>query len=105
MNWRRKSVEQCMALAEKKGLRRSLGPASLVMLGIGCIIGAGLFALTGIVAYYASAPTAETELAQPFSAPVRAELAPLITPTLALMRGWRRAKQVRRGHLHGVRYA
>jgi len=61
--------------------------------------------LVGIVAYYASAPTAKTDLAQPLSAPVRAELAPLITPTLALMRGWRTAKQVRRGRRHGVRYA
>jgi tetraprenyl-beta-curcumene synthase len=60
--------------------------------------------LTGIVAYYASAPTAETELAQPLSAPVRAQLRPLITPTLALMRAWRMAKQVRRGRRHGVRH-
>ena len=37
-------------------LRRSLGPVSLVMLGIGCIIGAGLFALTGIVASQNSGP-------------------------------------------------
>jgi len=31
-------------------LRRTLGPANLVMLGIGAIIGAGLFSLTGIAA-------------------------------------------------------
>jgi len=60
--------------------------------------------LTGVVAYYASAPTAETEFAQPLSAPVRAQLRPLITPTLALMRAWRMAKQVRRGRRHGVRH-
>jgi APA family basic amino acid/polyamine antiporter len=48
MNWRRKSVEQCMALAEKKGLRRSLGPLQLTMLGIGAVIGTGIFVLTAI---------------------------------------------------------
>ncbi len=32
------------------GLRRTLGPANLVSLGIGAIIGAGLFSLTGIAA-------------------------------------------------------
>jgi tetraprenyl-beta-curcumene synthase len=51
--------------------------------------------LVGIVAYYASAPTANTELARPLIAPVRRELAPLITPTLTLMRAWRLAKRVR----------
>ena len=48
MNWRRKSVEQCLALAEKKGLRRSLGPLQLTMLGIGAVIGTGIFVLTAI---------------------------------------------------------
>jgi hypothetical protein len=51
--------------------------------------------LVGVVAYYASAPAANTESARPLIAPVRRELAPLITPTLALMRGWRAAKRVR----------
>ena len=37
-------------------LQRTLGPASLIMLGIGCVIGAGLFALTGIVASQNSGP-------------------------------------------------
>jgi tetraprenyl-beta-curcumene synthase len=52
--------------------------------------------LVGIVAYYASAPTASSDFARPLIAPVRRELAPLITPTLALMRAWRAAKRVRR---------
>ena len=46
MNWRTKSVEQCLALAEKKGLTRSLGAFQLTMLGIGAIIGTGIFVLT-----------------------------------------------------------
>jgi APA family basic amino acid/polyamine antiporter len=41
-----------LADAEEKGhqLKRTLGPMSLVALGIGAIIGAGLFSLTGIAA-------------------------------------------------------
>ena len=35
---------------EEKGLRRTLGTPTLVALGIGAIIGAGLFSLTGIAA-------------------------------------------------------
>ena len=35
---------------DESGLRRTLGAPSLVMLGIGAIIGAGLFSLTGIAA-------------------------------------------------------
>jgi basic amino acid/polyamine antiporter, APA family len=46
MNWRTKSVEQCLALAEKRGLTRTLGPFQLTMLGIGAIIGTGIFVLT-----------------------------------------------------------
>jgi APA family basic amino acid/polyamine antiporter len=48
MNWRRKSVEQCLALAETKKLRRSLGVLQLTMLGIGAVIGTGIFVLTAI---------------------------------------------------------
>jgi tetraprenyl-beta-curcumene synthase len=51
--------------------------------------------LVGIVAYYASAPAANTEFARPLTTPVRRELRPLLTPTLALMRAWRAAKRVR----------
>lgn len=44
----RKSLEQTFASCEgREGLDRSLGPVSLVCLGIGCIIGAGIFVLTG----------------------------------------------------------
>jgi hypothetical protein len=51
--------------------------------------------LTGVVAYYASAPAACSDFARPLTAPVRRALRPLITPTLALMHGWRAAKRVR----------
>ncbi|HVG11960.1 MAG TPA: amino acid permease [Flavisolibacter sp.] len=48
----KKPMNVLMAEAEdsEKGLKRSLGSWSLVALGIGAIIGAGLFSLTGIAA-------------------------------------------------------
>jgi tetraprenyl-beta-curcumene synthase len=54
-----------------------------------------LMTMTGVVAYYTSAPGAAGELASPVTSRIRAELAPLITPTLAVMRAWRLAKRVR----------
>lgn len=51
--WTRKSIEALNAAADAEGkhkLRRHLGPVHLVMLGVGCIIGAGLFSITGIAA-------------------------------------------------------
>jgi APA family basic amino acid/polyamine antiporter len=44
----RKSVDQCIADGERGGgLRRSLGPLQLTALGVGAIIGAGIFAAIG----------------------------------------------------------
>src|SRR6201990_1272859 len=43
---RTKSLEAIMATAEKKSLHRSLGPFQLTMLGIGAVIGTGIFVLT-----------------------------------------------------------
>ncbi len=51
--------------------------------------------LVGVVAYYASAPTAREEPARAIVDCVCRELRPLITPTLALMRAWRLAKRIR----------
>jgi basic amino acid/polyamine antiporter, APA family len=50
--WRRKSLTLLMAEAseDEKGLKRTLSSKALVALGIGAIIGAGLFSLTGIAA-------------------------------------------------------
>ncbi len=45
-----KPLEQLRAEAEAHTLRRALGPWNLISLGIGAIIGAGLFSLTGIAA-------------------------------------------------------
>jgi len=41
-----KSLDAILATAEKKGLHRSLGPIQLTLLGIGAVIGTGIFVLT-----------------------------------------------------------
>jgi basic amino acid/polyamine antiporter, APA family len=51
-----KPLEALLADAEKGTLKRSLGPFQLVALGIGAIIGAGLFSLTGIAAAQNAGP-------------------------------------------------
>src|ERR671920_478763 len=53
--WSKKSIPLLQAEASESGeghvtLRRSLGALNLVMLGIGAIIGAGIFVLTGTAA-------------------------------------------------------
>jgi APA family basic amino acid/polyamine antiporter len=50
--WRKKSLALLMSEANEseKGLKRTLSSGALVALGIGAIIGAGLFSLTGIAA-------------------------------------------------------
>lgn len=50
--WTRKSITELQEQSEQGSfqLKRTLGPTDLVMLGIGCIIGAGLFSITGIAA-------------------------------------------------------
>jgi basic amino acid/polyamine antiporter, APA family len=48
--WRIKSLDAILATAEKKSLHRSLGPFQLTMLGIGAVIGTGIFVLTATAA-------------------------------------------------------
>lgn len=43
----RKSIESLQLEAENHGLKRTLGPWNLVLLGIGCILGAGIYVMTG----------------------------------------------------------
>lgn len=53
----KKPLEQLMAAGESdKGLKRTLGPANLIALGIGAIIGAGLFVRTAAAAGDAAGP-------------------------------------------------
>ena len=51
-----KPIEALLKDAGHETLRRSLGPTQLVALGIGAIIGAGLFSLTGIAASVNAGP-------------------------------------------------
>ncbi|MGN6817173.1 MAG: amino acid permease [Sphingomonas sp.] len=46
----RKPLETVRAEADNTGMRRSLGPIQLVLIGIGCIIGAGVYVMTGTAA-------------------------------------------------------
>jgi APA family basic amino acid/polyamine antiporter len=57
--WARKSAQllQSEAHEGEHGLKRSLGGGSLVALGIGAIIGAGLFVRTAAAASYAAGPS------------------------------------------------
>jgi len=52
----KKSVDQLQADAASGTLRRVLGPVQLTMLGIGAIIGAGIFVLTGQAAAQHAGP-------------------------------------------------
>ena len=48
--FRRKSIATLQAdAASDTGLKRALGPVNLTLLGIGAIIGTGIFVLTGTV--------------------------------------------------------
>ncbi|MGA9659017.1 MAG: amino acid permease [Asticcacaulis sp.] len=48
--WRIKSLDAILATAEKKSLHRSLGAFQLTMLGVGAVIGTGIFVLTAAAA-------------------------------------------------------
>ena len=45
-----KPLDAILATAEKKGLHRSLGPVQLTLLGVGAVIGTGIFVLTAAAA-------------------------------------------------------
>jgi basic amino acid/polyamine antiporter, APA family len=48
--FRTKSIEQMRAMAANSGMTKSLGALDLILLGIGCVIGTGIFVLTGVAA-------------------------------------------------------
>ncbi len=48
--FRRKSIDQLRETADKKHLRRTLGALDILFMGIGAIIGTGIFVLTGVAA-------------------------------------------------------
>ncbi len=48
--FRTKSIEQMRAAAANSGMAKTLGAVDLILLGIGCVIGTGIFVLTGVAA-------------------------------------------------------
>ncbi|MEN9704193.1 MAG: hypothetical protein RLZZ393_72 [Pseudomonadota bacterium] len=50
MTWRTKPLSLILETAEKRSLKRQLGAWSLTMLGIGAVIGTGIFVLTAVAA-------------------------------------------------------
>ena len=52
----RKSVEELQRNAASHGLKRSLGPLNLVLLGVGCILGAGIYVMPGNAAAHFAGP-------------------------------------------------
>ncbi len=50
LSLRTKSIESIIAGAKKNSLKKTLGPLDLILFGIGCTIGTGIFVLTGIAA-------------------------------------------------------
>jgi APA family basic amino acid/polyamine antiporter len=53
---RRKTIEQVQQDFQQGELRKALGPLNLIFLGIGCIIGTGIFVLTGQAAAQHAGP-------------------------------------------------
>ncbi len=51
--WRLKSIDAILETAERRPLSRSLGPIQLMLLGIGSVIGTGIFVLTADAAQLA----------------------------------------------------
>jgi amino acid transporter len=56
MGWRTKSIAQVQIEFDRGELKRTLGPIHLILFGIGCIIGAGIFVRTGTAAALHAGP-------------------------------------------------
>ncbi|MDK8183328.1 amino acid permease [Paenibacillus sp. UMB4589-SE434] len=54
--FRKKSLSLMLAQSEKKELARAMSLMDLIFLGVGCVIGTGIFVVTGVVAAEASGP-------------------------------------------------
>lgn len=78
--WRTKSIEKALDTSNNGGLHRALSGFDLTLLGIGAVIGAGIFVLTGVAAATKAGPALALSfvvsgLACIFTALVYAELA------------------------------
>ncbi|WP_318503495.1 amino acid permease [Bacillus sp. T3] len=54
--FRKKSLSTMLAHSKKMGLNRTLGLFDLIFLGVGCVIGTGIFVVTGVVAAESTGP-------------------------------------------------
>lgn len=54
--FRKKPLDTLLAQSQTKSLSRSLSAFDLVLLGIGCVIGTGIFVITGTVAATGAGP-------------------------------------------------
>lgn len=52
----RKPIDAVRGDLASSGMRRTLGPVQLIMIGIGCIIGAGVYVMTGAAAAHYAGP-------------------------------------------------
>ena len=48
--FRKKTIEDLVASSEKNSFKKTLGAFDLIMIGIGCTIGTGVFVVTGVAA-------------------------------------------------------
>ncbi|MEG6586490.1 amino acid permease [Dendrosporobacter sp. 1207_IL3150] len=81
--FRTKSISMLKEVAEAKSLKKTLGASDLILLGIGCIIGTGIFVLTGVAAAKYAGPGIMLSfvlsgLACAFAALAYAELAAMV---------------------------
>lgn len=81
--FRTKTIYETTHIDEKKSLKKTLGAMDLVLLGIGCTIGTGIFVLTGIAAAQYSGPAVAlsylfASIACMFAALAYAELASMV---------------------------
>lgn len=54
--FRKKQLAQMLAQSEEKELTRTMSLMDLILLGVGCVIGTGIFVVTGVVAAESSGP-------------------------------------------------
>lgn len=54
--FRKKAITDLLAQSQQKSLARTMGPFDLTLLGIGAIVGTGIFVLTGVVAAETAGP-------------------------------------------------
>ncbi len=81
--FRTKSIDETTRIAKGKSFKKSLGAFDLVLLGIGCTIGTGIFVLTGVTAAVDAGPAVSLSylfagIACMFAALAYAELAAMV---------------------------